>query len=146
MHKLRQLALSCLPEGTCLRTSRRGGLYAAYNACLDDRLTQAGFRAHKEGDWLIIGLTPALLPFIKKNLPPPRHDFFLAQLERLSGREISPEEITLLEEALRGREPGGQADPHLEKRLRQLAALCLRRREGGGALSLIRQIYSETGG
>ena len=103
MHELRQLALSCLPEGTCLRTSRRNGLYAAYGIHPTDQLAQAGFRAQKEGDWLIIGLTPALLPFIKKHLPPPRHDFFLAQLERLSAMKDALEFLLTAENDEQGR-------------------------------------------
>lgn len=137
MVELRALAQGCLAPGARLRTSRGRGLYVTGDLSARDGLAAAGFAVWQRGDLLEIGLGPDQLGWVRAHLPPaPAGDHLLNQLSALADRAATAPEMNLLEEALKMDEPGGLRRPDFEKRLRQQAALCLRRGAGGGALAL----------
>ena len=135
MDELRALAQGLLPPGAALRTSRGWGIYATTALEAAPALAAAGFAPRQAGRALLIGLGPALLPWLDQRLPP-AGDSLGRGLNALAGRSTGPQELALLEEALRMGEKGGLRRPDFEKRLRQQAALCLRLGAGGGALEL----------
>ena len=136
MDELRALAEKLLPPGAALRTSRGAGVYATRALEAAPALAAAGFLPRRAGQALLIGLSPALLPWLDQRLPP-AEDSLGRSLGALAARPAEPEDLALLEEALRRGEKGGLRRPDFEKRLRQRAALCLRLGAGGGALELV---------
>lgn len=134
---LRDLAVSCLPASGRLYAHRGRALYAATGGDAA-RFEAAGFAAAPEGGALALSLTEALLPTLARALgnPGAQNEFAF-----LAGRPVSPAELALVTQAIKGFYHAKPDLTILEKQLRQTAAVCLRT-GAGGALWMARAMLT----
>lgn len=125
---------AALPERAFLRRDRANALFVT-NApafadadALTQRLTRAGWRVQNRGRLLAVSPGADMLCAFERARPAPP-DFLSRSLARLRDRPVCDEALDGFAEGLRRAEHGGAED--YARRVRQLAALCLRRGCGG---------------
>ena len=123
-----------LPERAFLRRDRGDALFvtnapafADVNA-LAERLSLAGWRVRARGGLLAISPGAERIDQFERARPEPP-DFLTRSLKRLCGLPVCGEALAVFAEGLRRAEHGDAED--YDRRVRQLAALCLRRSCGG---------------
>lgn len=123
-----------LPERAFLRRDRGEALFVtnapafADAGALAERLSRSGWRVQARG--ALLALSPGaerIAQFERARPEPP--DFLTRSLARLRGLSVCGEAIAVFAEGLRRAEHGGAED--YDRRVRQLAALCLRGNRGG---------------
>lgn len=134
---LRKTARRCIPDRAFLRRDRGGALfvsnapaYAETSAWLS-RLQQEGFHCKSDGALLRIFPSPGLIAALELSHPVPP-DHLCETLLRFRGQPPCEEASALFctgVQLLENADPGRLGDYF--KRTRQLAALCLRKNEGG---------------
>ena len=131
--ELYRQALSCAPV---VRRDRRDALYVAKD------VSQEGiFRAQTRTDGLTaLYMTDECLRVLDASLPSFAQDELYACLLRLKGRGASEEEMSFLTKCVKRFETREGFTAQTEKELRQMCALCLRTKKGGGALYLARAL------
>ena len=123
-----------LPERAFLRRDRRDALFVtnapvfADAGALTERLSLAGWRVQARGGLLAISPGADMVDQFERARPE-LPDFLTRSLKRLRGLPICGEALAVFAEGLRRAEHGGAED--YDRRVRQLAALCLRRNCGG---------------
>lgn len=133
---LRRAARAALPEGAFLRRDRGEGLFVTDAALrrpgLDWRaaLEAAGFEARRLENGLIALRPGAAWPEALAAAHPDPPDFLCRTLKRFDGPP-EPESLALFAAGVKVLD-GGPDAAAWERRLRQRAAVCLRRGGGGG--------------
>lgn len=123
-----------LPERAFLRRDRGDALFVtnapAFSdaSALTERLCRAGWRVQTRGGLLAISPGADMADQFERARPEPP-DFLTRSLKRLRGLPVCGEALAVFAEGLRRAEHGGAED--YDRRVRQLAALCLRRSCGG---------------
>lgn len=141
MTLIRRAALSCLPEvrGIFLRCDRGRALYVTNAPALTDKAIDwaaAGFSAR--GDGKLIFLMPEENWIHAIGLWLTDRTVFQRLRSALMNAdfgEVLEEDMALFVEGVKLLDMGGDADAY-EKRVRQRAAVCLREKRGGGAITV----------
>lgn len=132
----RQLA-SILPEDAFLKRARADGTFITNALKWDEEhillntLTRAGFLCRQEGELLVISPGSAQMLAFEQSYPVPP-DFLCASLLRFRGQVPDPAALTLFAAGVRLTEHSSPAEQQdYERRVRRLAAVCLREHLGG---------------
>jgi hypothetical protein len=132
---LRRRLVPLLPERAFLRRDRGDALFVtnaplfADAAALSGMLSAQGFLCRISGSLMTVSPGPGLL-LAQESLPAP--DFLCASLERLRGRPVCEEAVSLFALGIRLLEHAAPDEPaDYTRRVRRLAALCLRQNLGG---------------
>ena len=130
-HPIRLQVQAYLPEKACLQRDRGGGLYVTRECERIGALAAEGFRVEKRGQLLVLTPEACWAGVLTEWLD--MQSGFMREMEKLRLRDALPEDRELWIRAVKLLEDGNAAENY-EKALRQRAAVCLRRGEGGGLL------------